>query len=119
MSSQHTLEPGAPQTGGQLFFEAAKRYGLSHVFCNPGTTEVSFVDALAQSAGMEYFLCLHENVATGAATGFARFAGRPALVNLHLAPGLANGLANLHDAKRARLPVIVTVGDHHIRFGLE
>lgn len=109
----------AAQTGGQLFFEAAQQYGLTHVFGNPGTTEVNFMDALSQAPHIQFFLCLHEDVATGAADGFARITGRPALVNLHLAPGLAHGLANLHNAKRARMPVIVTVGDHHTNFTLE
>ncbi len=107
------------RSGGQLFFEAAQQYGLTHVFGNPGTTEVHFMGALADTPEMQFFLCLHEDVATGAADGFARIAGRPAIVNLHLAPGLAHGLANLHNAKKARMPVIVTVGEHHTAFGLE
>lgn len=106
-------------SGSKLFFEAARQYGLTHVFGNPGTTEVSFMDGVFQSPEMQFFLCLHEDVATGAADGFARISGRPAIVNVHLQPGLTHGLANLHNAKKARVPVIVTVGEHHTRFSLE
>jgi benzoylformate decarboxylase len=114
------MQPGeGGKTGGQLLFEAARQYGITHVFGNPGTTEVNFMDAVYQSPEMQFFLCLHENVATGAADGFARMTGRPALVNVHLTPGLTNAMANIHNAKRARVPMIVTVGDHHTRFGLE
>lgn len=107
------------KTGGQLFFEAARQYGLDHVFGNPGTTEVNFMNALYGSPETKFLLCLHEDVATGAADGFARISGRPAIINLHLQPGLSHGMANLHNAKRARVPVIVTVGEQHTRFGLE
>lgn len=57
-------------------------------------------------------LGLFEGVCTGAADGYGRMAGRPALTLLHLGPGLANGLANLHNARRARAPVVNLVGDH-------
>lgn len=61
---------------------------------------------------MRGMLTLFEGVATGAADGYARIAGRPAAVLLHLGPGLGNGLANLHNARRARVPMVVVVGDH-------
>ena len=70
------------------------------------------VAALDASLGMRAVLCLFEGVATGAADGYARIAGRPAATLLHLGPGLANGLANLHNARRARSPVVNIVGDH-------
>lgn len=106
-------------TGGQLLFNAAHQYGITHVFGNPGTTEVNFMNALSQSPQMQFFLCLQEAVATGAADGFARIKGSPAMVNLHLAPGLTNGMSNIHNAMRARVPMIVTVGDHHTGYLLE
>ena len=81
-------------------------------FANPGTSEMHFVAALDAVPEMRGVLCLFEGVATGAADGYARIAGRPAAVLLHLGPGLGNGLANLHNAKRARVPVVVVVGDH-------
>jgi acetolactate synthase-1/2/3 large subunit len=88
-------------------------------FANPGTSEMHFVAALDQVDGIRSVLCLFEGVATGAADGYARMADRPAATLLHLGPGLANGLANLHNAKRARSPVVNIVGEHatfHRRF---
>jgi acetolactate synthase-1/2/3 large subunit len=81
-------------------------------FANPGTSEMHFVAALDTVPAMRGVLTLFEGVATGAADGYARIAGRPAAVLLHLGPGLGNGLANLHNAKRAGVPLIAVVGDH-------
>ncbi|BBX63679.1 putative acetolactate synthase large subunit IlvX [Mycobacterium saskatchewanense] len=81
-------------------------------FANPGTSEMHFVAALDTVPGMRGVLTLFEGVATGAADGYARMADRPAAVLLHLGPGLGNGLANLHNARRARVPMVVVVGDH-------
>ena len=81
-------------------------------FMNPGTSEMHFVHALDEVPEMRSVLALFEGVATGAADGYARMAGRPAAVLLHLGPGLGNGLANLHNARRARTPVVNIVGDH-------
>jgi acetolactate synthase I/II/III large subunit len=81
-------------------------------FTNPGTSEMHFVAALDDVPGMRGVLALFEGVATGAADGYARMAGRPAAVLLHLGPGLGNGLANLHNARRAGTPVVNIVGDH-------
>jgi acetolactate synthase-1/2/3 large subunit len=83
-------------------------------FMNPGTSEMHFVDALDDVAAMHSVLALFEGVATGAADGYARMAGRPAATLLHLGPGLGNGLANLHNARRAGSPVVNIVGDHAI-----
>src|SRR6201992_738612 len=71
-----------------------------------------FVAALHTVPQMRGVLTLFEGIATGAADGYARIAGRPAAVLLHLGPGLGNGLANLHHARRARVPMVVVVGDH-------
>ncbi|MHA6287255.1 acetolactate synthase large subunit [Maricaulis sp. CAU 1757] len=87
-------------------------HGVDTCFTNPGTSEMHMVAALDRTEGMRSVLCLFEGVATGAADGFARMAGRPACTLLHLGPGLANGLANLHNARRARVPVVNIVGDH-------
>jgi acetolactate synthase-1/2/3 large subunit len=81
-------------------------------FANPGTSEMHFVSALDRVPEMRSILCLFEGVATGAADGYARMADRPAASLLHLGPGQANGLANLHNAKRAKVPLISIVGDH-------
>jgi acetolactate synthase-1/2/3 large subunit len=86
--------------------------GVDVCFANPGTSEMHFVAALDDVPEMRGVLTLFEGVATGAADGYARMAGRPAATLLHLGPGLANGLANLHNARRARTPVVAVVGDH-------
>jgi acetolactate synthase I/II/III large subunit len=86
--------------------------GVDMCFSNPGTSEMHFVAALDKVDGMSCVLCLFEGVATGAADGWARMTGRPGLTLLHLGPGLANGLANLHNAKKAGTPVVNVVGEH-------
>src|SRR5208282_2443585 len=86
--------------------------GVDVCFANPGTSEMHFVAALDTVPRMRGVLALFEGVATGAADGYARIADRPAAVLLHLGPGLGNGLANLHNARRARVPIVVVVGDH-------
>ena len=86
--------------------------GVDVCFSNPGTSEMHFVAALDRVEGMQSVLCLFEGVATGAADGWARMTGRPGLTLLHLGPGLGNGLANLHNAKKAGTPIVNIVGEH-------
>lgn len=86
--------------------------GLEVCFANPGTSEMHFVAALDQIEGMRCVLCLAEGVVSGAADGYARMADKPAATLLHLGPGLGNALANLHNAKKARTPMINVVGEH-------
>lgn len=86
--------------------------GIDVCFTNPGTSEMHFVAALDRIAGMRCVLGLHETVVTGAADGYYRIADRPAATLLHLGPGLANGLANLHNARKARSGIVNIVGDH-------
>ena len=86
--------------------------GVEVCFSNPGTSEMHFVAALDKVEGMRAVLALFEGVATGAADGYGRIAGKPAATLLHLGPGLANGLANLHNARRASTPIVNIVGDH-------
>src|SRR3954470_24591293 len=81
-------------------------------FGNPGTSEMHLVAALDRKPRMRCVLGLFEGVVTGAADGYARMADKPAATLLHLGPGLANGLANLHNARRAHTPMINVVGDH-------
>ncbi|AIT27705.1 thiamine pyrophosphate enzyme, N-terminal TPP binding domain protein [Bordetella holmesii 44057] len=81
-------------------------------FANPGTSEMHFVAALDRKPRMRCVLGLFEGVVTGAADGYARMADKPAATLLHLGPGLGNGLANLHNARRARTPMVNVVGDH-------
>src|SRR6201991_628733 len=88
--------------------------GVEVCFGNPGTSEMHFVSALDRVEGMRAVLGLFEGVVTGAADGYARMADKPAATLLHLGPGLANGLANLHNAKRGHTPIINVVGDHAV-----
>ncbi len=85
--------------------------GVDTCFSNPGTSEMHFVAALDRIPGMRCVLGLFEGVVTGAADGYARMQDRPAATLLHCGPGLANGLANLHNARRARIPIVNLVGD--------
>lgn len=86
--------------------------GVELCLANPGTSEMHFVAALDRVPGMRAVLGLQENVVTGAADGYGRMTGAPAATLLHLGPGLANGLANLHNAKRANTPIVNVIGDH-------
>jgi acetolactate synthase-1/2/3 large subunit len=98
--------------GAQALIKTLVDGGVDVCFANPGTSEMHFVAALDTVPQMRGVLALFEGIATGAADGYARIADRPAAVLLHLGPGLGNGLANLHNARRARVPMVVVVGDH-------
>lgn len=89
--------------------------GVEICFANPGTSEMQFVDALDRTKLMHCVLGLFEGVVTGAADGYARMAGKPAVTLLHLAPGFANAAANLHNARKAKVGVLNLVGDHALR----
>jgi acetolactate synthase-1/2/3 large subunit len=105
--------------GAQALIASLTGAGVDVCFMNPGTSEMHFVAALDSVPRMRGVLALFEGVATGAADGYARITGQPAAVLLHLGPGLANGLANLHNARRAHTPVLVIVGAHatgHVRY---
>ena len=102
----------APINGAQALIRTLVDAGVDVCFTNPGTSEMHFVAALDDVPEMRGILGLFEGVVTGAADGYARMAGKPAATLLHLGPGLGNGLANLHNARRARVPMINIVGDH-------
>jgi acetolactate synthase-1/2/3 large subunit len=98
--------------GAQALVRTLVAAGVDVCFANPGTSEMHFVAALDDVPEMRGVLTLFEGVATGAADGYARMAGRPAATLLHLGPGLGNGLANLHNARRGGAPLVNVVGDH-------
>jgi benzoylformate decarboxylase len=116
---------GASYSGADLFADALERYGVEHVFGNPGTTELPVMDALSRS-DLEYVLGLHEDIAVGMAAGYAstrRYHSHhdadvlPAgVVNLHITPGLAHGLGNVYGAAFAGAPLVVTAGNHERDF---
>ena len=86
--------------------------GVEVFFTNPGTSEMHFCAALDKVEGMRCVLGLFEGVVTGAADGYGRMLDKPAATLLHTGPGLGNGLANLHNAKKARTPMVNIVGEH-------
>jgi acetolactate synthase I/II/III large subunit len=98
--------------GAESLIRTAVGAGVDICFANPGTTEMPLVAALDSVDGMRAVLALFEGVCTGAADGYARMSGKPAMTLLHLGPGLANGLANLHNARRANSPIVNVIGDH-------
>jgi acetolactate synthase-1/2/3 large subunit len=99
-------------TGAQALWSALSRAGVDTCFANPGTTELDLVRALETHGEIRCVTGLQENVCTGAADGYGRMRGRPAVTLLHLGPGFANGIANLHNARRARTPIVNLIGDH-------
>jgi acetolactate synthase-1/2/3 large subunit len=100
-----------PISGARQLARALRESGIDYCFANPGTTEVAILGAL-EAQDIRVVLCLFEGVATGAADGFGRMAGRPTTTLMHCGPGLANGAANLHNAWRACTPLVNMVGDH-------
>ncbi|MBL8553998.1 MAG: acetolactate synthase large subunit [Phenylobacterium sp.] len=105
-------EARAASNGADALIRTLADNGVTACFANPGTSEMQFVAALDREPRMSAVLCLFEGVATGAADGYGRMADRPAATLLHLGAGYANGGANLHNARRARTPVVNVVGDH-------
>ena len=98
--------------GAEALIATLADCGVDVCFANPGTSEMQLVAAIDRQPAMRAVLGLFEGVVTGAADGYGRMADKPAATLLHLGPGLANGLANLHNARRAGSPVINVVGDH-------
>jgi acetolactate synthase I/II/III large subunit len=110
--------PAREMTGAETLVRTLVAGGIDTCFTNPGTSEIHVVAALDQVPEMRCVLGLFEGVVTGAADGYARMAEKPACTLLHLGPGLANGLANLHNASRAQVPIVNVVGQHatyHLR----
>ncbi len=111
--SHQEPEAGATaMTGAEALVQTLVNAGVEVCFTNPGTSEMHMVAAIDKGDGLRPVLTLFEGVATGAADGYARMTGKPACTLLHLGPGLGNGIANLHNARRARVPMVNIVGDH-------
>jgi acetolactate synthase-1/2/3 large subunit len=105
--------------GAQALIRTLVDAGVTTCFTNPGTSEMHFVAALDSAPEMRAVLALFEGVATGAADGYARMADKPAATLLHLGSGLGNGLANLHNARKGKVPIVNIVGDHatyHVKY---
>ena len=101
-------------TGADALVSTLADNGVEACFANPGTSEMHLVTALDRETRINSVLCLFEGVATGAADGYARIAGKPAMTLLHLGAGYLNGGANIHNAKRAKTPMINVIGDHAV-----
>jgi benzoylformate decarboxylase len=93
-----------------VLFEMLRDRGVRHVFGNPGTTELNFMEMFADYPEIAYVLALQDAIPVGMAYGFAQASGAPAFVNLHITPGLANGLGNIFNAHRAQTPLVITAG---------
>src|ERR1700675_1429355 len=98
-----------------VLMEILRASGVRHLFGNPGTTELTFLDALPDS-GLEYVVGLQDATVVAAADGYAQASGRVGVVNVHVAPGVSNGLSILHNAARAKTPLLVTAGQQDTRF---
>jgi len=98
--------------GAQYIMKTAKQAGIEVCFANVGTTEIPIALALDSEPGIKAIPALFEGVCTGAADGYARMLDKPALTLLHLGPGFANGIANLHNARKAKTPVLNLIGEH-------
>ncbi|MEF9956016.1 MAG: acetolactate synthase large subunit [Acinetobacter sp.] len=108
--------------GAQALIKTLLNNNIEVCFSNPGTSEMHFVAALDENPQMRAVLTLFEGVATGAADGYARMLNKPACTLLHLGCGLGNGLANLHNAHKAKVPVLNIVGDHatyHVKYNAQ
>src|SRR5438128_937910 len=104
--------------GRQVLMESLIGHGVEYVFGNPGTTESPILDALLDYPQLRYIVALHEGVALGAASYYAQATGKPAVVNVHVAPGLGNALGMLYNAYKARVPLVVTAGQQDTRLRL-
>src|ERR1051326_8992721 len=101
-----------------VLMQILRASGVRYLFGNPGTTELTFLDALPDS-GLEYIVALQEATAMAAADGYAQASGRAAVVNLHVLPGVANGVSILHNASRAHSPLVMTAGQQDTRLLLD
>lgn len=98
--------------GAEIILQTAKNAGVEICFANAGTTELPLVAAFDTVSGIRPVLGLFEGVCTGAADGYGRMTQKPAMTLLHLGPGFANGIANLHNARRAKTPILNIIGEH-------
>ncbi len=105
--------------GGQVFMDSLLIHGANRIFGNPGTTENSMLDRLIDYPDIEYYVALHEGVAVGAASFYALASETTGIANLHVAPGLGNGIGMMFNALKANAPIIVTAGQQDTRMRLQ
>ena len=104
--------------GRQVFMDSLVAHGVDAIFGNPGTTENPLLDSLADYPQVQYYTALHEGVAVGAAKGYAQASGKAGVVNLHVAPGLGNGIGMIYGALKGSTPMIITAGQQDTRLRL-
>lgn len=110
--TEHASTAGADRSGAESLVQTFVDAGVKVCFANPGTSEMHFVAALDTNPDMRCVLGLFEGIVTGAADGYGRMSGMPAATLMHLGPGLGNGFANLHNARKARTPMVNVIGEH-------
>ncbi len=109
---------GRKFTGKQILMQALEAEGVRYIFGNPGTTELPLMDSLLEHPEIEYILALHEAVAVSMADAYAQTSGNVGVVNLHVAPGLGNGLGSVYNAWEGQTPLVVTAGQQDSRMRL-
>src|SRR5512134_3113689 len=117
-TSSSCPERSLPMRGKNVLMESLIGHGVQYVFGNPGTTESPILDALLDYPQLRYIVALHEGVALGAASYYAQAARRPAVVNVHVAPGLGTALAMLYNVFKVRAPLVVAAGQQDTRLRL-
>ena len=105
-------------SGGSIFLSVLKDEGVTHLFGNPGTTELPVMHALAEHSDLNYVLGLQESIVVAMADGFARASGRLTACNVHVAPGLGNAMGSIFNANWSRSPIIVSAGQQEQGHGL-
>jgi benzoylformate decarboxylase len=98
-----------------VLLDVLRSEGVTHLFGNPGSTELPLIDALADADDLRYVLALQEATAVGMADGYAQATGRPAVLNLHTSAGLGNAIGNLTNARSNGTPLVVTAGQQDTR----
>src|SRR6202008_2473468 len=106
---------GTEMRGRRVLMDSFVAYGVRHIFGNPGTTETPLLDSLPAYPQIDYIMALHEGVAVGAASFYGQAARRPAVANLHVAPGCGTGMGSLYGGLKASSPVVVTAGQQDTR----
>ncbi len=101
--------------GRQIFMDSLRAHGVEKIFGNPGTTENPLLDSLIDYPDISYVTSLHEGIAVSAASFYTQSANKPAVVNLHVAPGLGNGIGSIYGALKARSPLVITAGQQDTR----
>ena len=104
--------------GGEAFLSILKDEGITHLFGNPGTTELPLMDAVGKQTELKYVLGLQEAIVVAMADGFSRASGKLSACNVHVAPGLGNAMGSIYNAKFSRTPMIVTAGQQEVGHGL-